>query len=476
MILALLAGAAVLIGLVALQNASLRRAKAAADKIAADFAYLALHDPLTGLPNRTAFDDYFRAALGRQAYDGRIVALALDLDGFKAINDLLGHPAGDALLVGVARRLEGWANGLKTNGLVSRPGGDEFLILLEMDHSDCAIHAADNLLRQFNTPIETSYGNIALGATVGFAATRAGDPSSQDLLLDADLALTEAKARWKGRVLQFEPKMRLNLQRRQRIEADIASAVDQGQIEPYYQMQVDLTTGQITGFEALARWNHPELGWISPAEFIPIAESCGDVVGLGNSILKTACHHASQLPAKLNISVNLSVAQLHRDQLVREIADILNESGVEPNRLTLEVTESVMISDTTMVLSRLNEMKQLGVAISLDDFGTGYSALSYLTKFDWNELKIDRSFTQAARHNPMNWAVIQTVNILAKKIGARVVAEGIETKEQEAKLAKIGCDIGQGFLFGRALPFDELPAAMLQSISNSQAARRARSR
>lgn len=473
-ILALLAGAAALIGLVTLQNTSLRRAKATAEKSAADFAYLALHDPLTGLPNRTAFDDHFRAALGRQAYGCKIAAFALDLDGFKAINDLLGHPAGDALLAGVARRLEDWAIGLSANSMVSRSGGDEFLILLEMDHSDCAIHAADNLLRQFKMPIETSYGNVAIGATVGFAATRAGVPASQDLLLDADLALTEAKARGKGRVLQFEPKLRTNLQRRQRIEADIAGAVDQGQIEPYYQMQIDLATGRITGFEALARWSHPELGWISPAEFIPIAESCGDVVGLGKSILKTACHHASLLPPELSVSVNLSVVQLHSAQLIREVADVLKESGLAPNRLTLEVTESIMISDTAKVVSRLNELKQLGVAIALDDFGTGYSALSYLTKFEWNELKIDRSFTQAAQHHPMNWTIIRTVNILAKKIGARVVAEGIETKEQEAALAKIGCDIGQGFLFGRPLPFDELPAAMLQSMSNSHTARNTR--
>lgn len=464
-ILTLLAGATILFAMVTLQNASLRRAKGAAEKSASDYAYLALHDPLTNLPNRTAFDRRFRAMLESRDKGHKVVIFALDLDGFKAINDLFGHPAGDALLTGVARRLEAWTSSLDGCGMAARFGGDEFLILLKMEQSESAPEIAERLLQLFGTAIETSYGNLAIRATVGFAESRVDEEANEDLLLDANLALTEAKARGKGRVLQFEPNLRANFQRQQRIEADISGAIELGHIEPHYQLQVDLSTGRLTGFEALARWEHPELGWISPAEFIPIAESSGDVVALGNAILRRACEHISQLPEQLSVSVNLSVVQLHRDRLVQEVADILDETGVAPGRLTLEVTESIMIADPEGVLSRLNELKKMGVAIALDDFGTGYSALAYLTMFEWNELKIDRSFIEAARRSPSNWSVIRTVNMLARKIGARVVAEGIESEEQEAKLAQIGCDIGQGFLFGRPCPFEDLPSDLLQRVA-----------
>ncbi|MCF4098365.1 putative bifunctional diguanylate cyclase/phosphodiesterase [Maritalea mediterranea] len=466
-ILALLIGAAALIGLIIRQNTSLHRAKVAAERSAKDFSYLARHDSLTTLPNRTAFDEHFRSILAGKTIGKKATIFTLDLDGFKAINDLLGHPAGDALLVSVARRLMTWAARCGENYLVSRLGGDEFIILAELEQETNASHVAEDLLKQFKTPFETKFGNMAVGATVGFASRPISLPECENLLLDADLALTEAKAQGKGRVLEFEPNMRSNLQRRQQIERDISFAVETGQIEPHYQLQVDLRTGQIFGFEALARWKHPEFGWVSPSEFIPIAESCGDVVGLGKSILRSACFHANQLPMELNVSVNLSVVQLHSEQLVEDVAEILQESGLAPHRLTLEVTESIMISDTTTVLQRLDQLKRLGVAIALDDFGTGYSALSYLTKFAWNELKIDRSFTEAARQNPANWTIIRAVNILANNIGARVIAEGIETTEQEATLKSIGCDIGQGFLYSRPLPFEDLEATLRRLIAQS---------
>lgn len=455
-ILALLAGAAALIGLVIRQNALMHRAKIAAEKNAKDFSYLARHDSLTGLPNRSALEEWFQTVFGSDQSHKLVAVYTLDLDGFKTINDLLGHPAGDKLLVSVSERLLKWAAKIDENCLVSRLGGDEFLILTELDHASSARSIAENLIEQFETPFDTEFGNMAVDATVGYAARWIGIDEYENLVLDADLALTEAKAGDKGRVLEFEPSMRSNLQRRQRIERDISKAVAIGDITPYYQLQIDLRSGRVFGVEALARWKHPEFGWISPAEFIPIAESCGDVVGLGRSILKQACYHASQLPEELKVSVNLSVVQLHDNQLIDEVKEILERSGLTPSRLTLEVTESVIISDTEAVVERLNQLKRLGVSIALDDFGTGYSALSYLTKFKWNELKIDRSFTEAARENPVNWTIIRGVRILAKDIGARVIAEGIETPEQEAKLANIGCDIGQGFLYSRPIPFNEL--------------------
>lgn len=455
-----------------LQNRWLSRAHATAATCAANHAFLARHDALTSLPNRLAFHDAFALEIERSR-PGCVAVLAIDLDGFKAINDTLGHTAGDTLLIAVGDRLSKFVS-LWPDASAARLGGDEFVVVLRVeDGVSEALDKAENLRRALAEPYRLPDGTVVIQATIGLAVATAATTDPTQLPDNADLALSHAKARNKGIVQLFDVTMRADLTRRRRIESDLIAAIALGEISPQYQPQVDMESGRIVGVEALARWTHPILGRIGPDEFVPIAESSGKVVELGRAILERACAEATLMPTDVKVSVNLSVAQLVRDDLVDTVRDILGRTGLAPSRLKLEVTESIVMSDTDRCIATLRKLKQLGVAIALDDFGTGYSALSYLRLFDWDELKVDRSFVRSIGSDPHSLSIIQAVVGLASQLGIRVTVEGVETEEQRNLLSHVGCRIGQGYLFGAAVPLNILSARLLGTALSAPAGRRA---
>lgn len=462
---------ALLVIFLLLQNRWLSRAHATAATCAANHAFLARHDALTSLPNRLAFHDAFALEIERQR-PGCVSVLAIDLDGFKAINDTLGHTAGDALLIAVGDRLSKFVS-LWPDASAARFGGDEFVVILRVeDGVSEALDKAENLRRALAEPYRLPDGTVVIQATIGLAVATPATPDPMQLPDNADLALSHAKARNKGTVQLFDVTMRADLTRRRRIESDLIAAIALGEISPQYQPQVDMENGRIVGVEALARWTHPILGRIGPDEFVPIAESSGKVVELGRAILERACAEATLMPADVKVSVNLSVAQLVRDDLVDTVREILGRTGLAPSRLKLEVTESIVMSDTDRCITTLRKLKQLGVAIALDDFGTGYSALSYLRLFDWDELKVDRSFVRSIGSDPHSLSIIQAVVGLASQLGIKVTVEGVETEEQRNLLRHVGCRVGQGYLFGAAVPLNLLSARLLGTALPAPAGRR----
>lgn len=469
LVMGLLISGALVLAVTALQNRFLRAAHTAAARHAEDSLFLARHDALTKLPNRSAFEAAYQAACQARRPDERLLIAAVDLDGFKSINDLLGHPAGDAVLVAVSELLTGEAARADPRNIVCRVGGDEFLALLWTPNDAASTMAfARSILAALEHPLETAYGAMMIGASVGVAVS---DISGiDDLIVNADLALTEAKARGKGIALAFEPDMLAGLKRRLHLEAGLGAAIARGDFLPYYQPKVDLASGRLVGVEALTRWRHPELGWVYPGEFIPIAESSGAIVKIGRLVLEAACRDAAAMPPDIGVAVNISVVQILRDDIVGAVKDVLAGTGLSPPRLILEVTESVMMTDPEKVLEALNHLKALGVRISLDDFGTGYSALAYLTQFAWDELKIDRSFIGRAWCDPINLTIIKAVKMLAEQMHAKLTIEGVETPEQRDLLREICCDTAQGYLFGRPMPLADLQPMLLRHVAAALAA------
>jgi diguanylate cyclase (GGDEF)-like protein len=454
---------ATVLGVVALQNRFLGRAHREASRNAADFAYLARHDALTGLPNRMAFNETLHRLVIELSLqpERRLAILAIDLDGFKGINDSLGHAIGDRLLKTVAQRLSERTATFSNTLIAARLGGDEFVIIFDATVGENEILSqAERLLADVSRPYRTSGTTLTLGATIGVALSSPGS-DAEGLLVDADLALSLAKSRNKGTVLLFDPNIRDAYERRSLLESDMRDALVAGDIRPNYQPKVDILTGQVTGVEALARWSHPTLGMVSPCEFIPIAESSPLIIDLGRTILETACRDALNLPEEIGISVNLSVNQFLRDDIVETVRSTLQATGLSPRRLTLEVTESLMISDAGGAVNTLGRLKALGVSISLDDFGTGYSALSYLRSFDWDEIKIDRSFVMELETDRRARAIVRSIASLADELGIHVTAEGAETDGQIDVLSRAGCRTGQGYFYGKPMPAEELGAAVL---------------
>lgn len=449
------------------QNRSLERANRGARHAAERFSDLAHHDNLTGLPNRLAFKSAFDTAMARgEGRGNKLAVFAIDLDGFKAVNDLLGHAAGDDLLVSVADRLRHLFRETGLGYIVSRFGGDEFVVLLQGEAAVVRHEAiAAEMLAELSEPYVIQNSTVAIGATIGLALLDRANDSASDPLLDADLALSNAKALGKGMVVTFVPSMRQDFERRGHLESDMKTALGNGAIFPVYQPQVDIKTGQLVGFEALARWNHPELGWVGPNEFIPIAETSEQIVALGRCILTTACAQAMAFPDNIRVSVNLSVGQMLRDDVIGMVTGILASTGFPAHRLTLEVTESVMMSEPQLAARILNGLKDLGISIALDDFGTGYSALSYLRQFDWDELKIDKSFVDDLGDDPRALSIVESVVDLATELGMKVVAEGVETADQLEILRKSGCHIAQGYLLGRPQTIDQVHLTLLKSLA-----------
>ncbi len=308
--------------------------------------------------------------------------------------------------------------------------------------------------------------SITIGAIIGLAISEKNPQQTSDLLLDAVVALGDAKARWTGKASVFDYGMREQYIRRGQLESDLKSALARREIMPFYQPQIDLKTGRIMGVEALARWDHSTLGWVPPSEFIPIAESSNQIAELGHTILEIACQDMVGLPTEISLSVNLSVGQILTGDVVKMVAQTLESTGFPASRLTLEVTESFMITDSERTLKVLNQLKALGVSIALDDFGTGYSALSYLQHFNWDELKIDRGFVNNLGRDERCLSIINSIVHLSHEFGMIVTVEGIETHEQSVLTFNAGCDVGQGYLFGRPMPLSELSIVLLQNFSS----------
>lgn len=424
----------------------------------AQLAHQAFHDSLTGLANRALFRDRLAHALERARRSScRLAVMFLDLDDFKAINDGLGHEAGDALLVGVAERLD---QCVRASDTVARLGGDEFAVLVEEADSDEEFtDLAERILKHMRGAFRLGDREVFARASIGIAISDAGEDSAEDLLRDADAAMYHAKRAGGSRAGLFEPGLHAAALERLALATDLRRALDRDEIEVFYQPIMHLNSETIRGVEALVRWRHPERGLISPATFIPLAEETGLINALGLYVLRTACSQVyvwqqTQTPGELplNVSVNLSTRQVQDPTLCDQVAAALRDSGLEPSSLTLEITEGLLLQDTDIILERLRDLKALGLHLALDDFGTGYSSLSYLQRFPIDVLKIDKSFVDRVSTGAEAAALVRTIVAMSESLHLTTVAEGIEDRDQVEHLRAFGCDRGQGFLFSRPLP------------------------
>jgi diguanylate cyclase (GGDEF)-like protein len=415
-----------------------------------------LRDPLTGLPSRMLYINNLKLALGRLSRaPGRAVAvLFLDLDRFKVINDSLGHGAGDELLTAVAERM---GHNLRRHETLARFGGDEFVILCEdiFDDQD-AVAVAERVLKSFTTPFHLNHGETTAAASIGIAVGLDPDQEPEDLIRDADAAMYRAKAAGGGRLLLFDELTRERALARLHTEQAIRKAIEREEFRVFFQPEVAISGDRIIGLEALVRWEHPERGLVGPGEFIGLAEETGMIVQIGEWVLRDACRHAVEWQRRrsesLTLRVNVSARQLAEEGLPQTVADVIAESGIEPGRLCLEVTESVLIEDPELTIRKLAELKDLGIQIAVDDFGTGYSSLEYLRRLPVDCVKIDRSFVRGLPDSSEDAAIVSAVIELGHTLKLSVTAEGVETKEQLRNLQAAGCDTAQGFLFYRPEP------------------------
>ena len=430
----------------------------------------AFHDPLTGLPNRILLADRLRHALvrARRRPENGYAVLCLDLDRFKQVNDSLGHPAGDALLIEIARRLEGCVRDADT---VARLGGDEFAILLEdLDPGEAAA-IVERIHGAIAVPCVLGEHEVVVSTSVGLVHGAARYQQPDELLRDADIALYRAKAQGRACHIVFDAAMHTQAVALLQLENDLRRALDRAEFVLHYQPVVALESGATIGFEALVRWQHPRRGLIYPADFIPLAEETGLIVPLGHWVLGEACRQLvrweAQRPADstLTIGVNLSARQFGLPDLSEQVAAALSESGLPASRLRLELTESTLMEQPAAASTTLAGLRALGVQIQIDDFGIGYSSLSYLQRFPLDALKIDRSFVGNLRHASEATAIIRAVVSLAQALGLQVIAEGVETPDQWADLLALGCTSGQGFHFAPALPASEAFAFLHRGVS-----------
>jgi diguanylate cyclase (GGDEF)-like protein len=428
------------------------------------FRHAAFHDALTNLPNRALLAENLKFVIerARQHEDYQFAVLFLDLDRFKNVNDSLGHSIGDQLLITMARRLESC---IREVDMVARLGGDEFAILLDgIPNQAEATNMARRIQEKLMSPFNLSGHEVFTSTSIGIAVSSTGYDHPENMLRDADTAMYRAKAQGKACYEVFDKGMHTHAVYLLQMENDLRRAIDREELRVYYQPIVSLDNGQLAGFEALIRWQHPERGFINPSDFIPLAEDTGLIVPLGLWILKRACQQLCkwqwQSPANrsLFMSVNLSGKQVAVPSLVSDISEILEETHVDPKHLKLEITESAVMENADMAARLLKRLKALGVQLSIDDFGTGYSSLSYLHRFPVNTLKIDRSFVGRIGEAAENIEIVRTVISLAENMGMEVVAEGIETLSQLTQLRKLKCQYGQGYLFSRPVDAEAVSA------------------
>ncbi len=424
----------------------------------AKIVHMALHDTLTGLPNRVLLNERLEQALTR-VRRGEVVAIhMLDLDHFKAVNDTLGHPAGDRLLKTVTDRLRALVRETDT---VARMGGDEFAVIqVAIAHPSDATTLAQRIIEVVSKPYDIEGHQVIIGTSVGIAMGPANGMNPAELIRNADLALCRAKGDTRGHFCFFESEMDAQMQARRAMEYDMRRGLTAGEFELHYQPVLNLESNEITGFEALARWRHPKNGLLPPGTFIPLAENVGSIVALGEWVVRNACATAATWPKHLTVAVNLSPVQLRSPALGQVIIGALNASGLAPGRLELEITETVLLGDNEATLSVLSRLRDLGIRISMDDFGTGYSSLSYLQNFHVDKIKIDRSFVTGIANDTGSLNIVRAVTAMAKGLGMTTTAEGVETAEQLEIVRSEGCTEVQGFLFGQPVKADEIEALL----------------
>lgn len=413
-------------------------------------SHMAQHDALTNLPNRLFFRQQIAGRISQPGRDQKFAVFCLGLDRFKNVNDTLGHPVGDRLLREIAARMK---DCLRPGDMLARLGGDEFAVLMDgIDHPKEASALAFRLIAVATAPFDLDGRQIVVGASIGIAIATAEALGADQLLKNADLALYRAKLDGLGTYRFFELEMDTLLQQRYVLEFDLRKALNNGEFELYYQPLITLSTHEISGFEALIRWHHPERGLVSPLDFIPLAEETNLIVSIGEWVLRQACAEAMKWPGDVCVAVNLSPAQFKMRDLSQMVMSALAQSGLPAQRLELEITESALLLESDSTMATLHRLRSLGVRISMDDFGTGYSSLSYLQSFPFDKIKIDRSFVHQVDTNPDSQAIIRAVTGLGSSLGMSTLAEGVETAEELEFLTQQGCTEAQGFLFSRPKP------------------------
>ena len=426
-------------------------------------AHMAHYDSLTDLPNRELLSQRLNTALDR----GDTLAVHyLDLDDFKGINDTLGHAVGDALLKTVATRL---LSCVEENGTVARLGGDEFAIIQFVSTASEAEELAQRIREAIAKPCEIDGNRVNTDVSIGISLSPHDATELDQLLKNADMALYRAKGDGRGTHRFFEAAMDARLRAKRGLELDLRKALDNHELELYYQPLVNLELGTVTGCEALVRWHHPERGMVSPAEFIPIAEETGLIVSIGEWVLRTACAEAVKWPGGIKIAVNVSPVQFKSNTLALKVARALAETGLAPQRLEMEITEAVMVQDSFATLTTLHQLRDLGVRIAMDDFGTGYSSLGYLRSFPFDKIKIDQSFIKDLASNQGSAAIVRAVTGLAGSLNMTTTAEGVETPEQLELIRTLGCTEMQGYLFSKPMPAGKLADVLGRTMQGESA-------
>lgn len=425
----------------------------------AQIAYQARHDLLTGLPNRTLFDERLEAAfLDARENAAPLRVMYLDLDGFKAVNDGLGHAVGNQLLIAVADRLRGL---VKPGDTIARLTGDEYgLLLPELGHQEEAIALAERILASVSQPYSLDGAAVHISASIGIASLEGGQGHAQELLQQADIAAGIAKRQGRNTWQWYRGEGQQVTAEEVLLRHDLYTALRHDEFVMHYQPIVEADSSRVRGYEALIRWHHPARGMISPGVFIPLAEQTGQIIPLGRWVLRQACRDAvtmlAKAPGSATVAVNISSLQFRRPGFLEEVEQALIESGLSPEQLELEVTESILLEGVEHASDQIHSLGTLGVRVALDDFGTGFSSLSYLRDLPIHKVKLDRAFIHDIESNPRNAAIVQGVITMAHHLAMVVVAEGIETEAQRQEMCRRGCDLLQGFYFARPAPLDDI--------------------
>jgi diguanylate cyclase (GGDEF)-like protein len=428
--------------------------------------HMARHDALTDLPNRSFLKESISEGLKRGRRGDEMAVLCMDLDRFKAVNDTLGHPIGDQLLLAVAERIR---RSIRETDTPARLGGDEFAILqIGVPQPESATMLASRLVEALAMPYVIQDHHLVIGCSIGIALAPLDGEEAENLLKNADLALYRAKLDGRGLYRFFEAEMDARVQARRVLELDLRSALANKEFALHYQPIIGLDHDEITALEALLRWTHPRRGPVSPAEFIPLAEETGLIVPIGEWVVRQACKDAMAWPEHVTVAVNISAVQFKNASLVPTITNALARSGLPANRLELEITESVLLQDTEATLATLHQLRALGVHVSMDDFGTGYSSLSYLRRFPFDKIKIDQSFVRDIGNNKQSLAIIQAITDLGATLGMSTTAEGVETHDQLEQLRARGCTEVQGYYFSKPKPIEEICRHFLRPPSEKK--------
>jgi len=447
-------------------NQRLKAEIAGREELQAKSQYLAYHDSLTGLGNRLLFKEQLEDALKDvSAIPYSLAILFLDLDGFKAVNDTLGHSIGDLLLKSIATRLR---DVIGQADRIARLGGDEFAILqISAPQPNSAISLAEQIIDIVGHPCNIEGHDVTVGASVGIVVAQPGDTNAEGLLKSADLAMYSAKADGRGTYRMFDPEMDVIVQARRLLERDMRAALAQDRFALFYQPLINLQTKKVTAFEALMRWDHPERGQVPPSEFIPVAEEMGLIVQLGEWALRQACAEAMKWPDLICVSVNLSPVQFSKGNLVSTVMSALAASGLSASRLELEITESVLLEKSERNIAVLNQLRELGVRIAMDDFGIGYSSIGYLRSFPFDKIKIDQSFVRDLLVDQGSLAIVRAISGLGASFGMVTTAEGVETVDQMRCLNLEGCVEVQGYLFSKAVPASQI-VGLLEKLTTQR--------